>query len=264
MSARQVSHRDSVQAGTGGSSILILSSRAAISLGLSSSTRRRGRWCPAATLRHGYQHIRQVEQHDKSGRGLLRNASIRLQLRGFEPSSGGYESPPIEQSPQQADPVRASHRSRRSRRSNTRRPGYALTVVRRSKHRRRIDRPPTISSPVMHRLPTRPRRTTRRHRATPRPVPNSPATRRPTPTRQPMAGSRITAPRPIPTTASHTERRLVIPPPSSYPATGYSGGYGQPQAETNQFALCLAGGRHWSASFSAPAPSSASSSGCSP
>ena len=27
------------------------------------------------------------------------------------------------------------------------------------------------------------------------------------------------------------------PPPSSYPATGYSGGYGQPQAETNQFAI---------------------------
>ncbi len=162
-----------------------------------------------------------------------------------EPSSGGYEAPPIEQSQpavrpqadasshteQRCAPARAVHAA-----------GIQPAVVRLRSTVDAISRPPTISSPAIRRPPTRRRRPTRPPPSYPAPGAQQQGYPPPYPDPsayggQPSYGAPSYPPPPPPQYGGAPG----YPPPSSYPAAGYpggySGGYGQPQSETNQFAI---------------------------
>ena len=168
-----------------------------------------------------------------------------------EPSSGGYEAPPIEQSePQDAPTMQAPCRflSSPRRRSSSllrdtprRHPGTTSRRAPGTTYHRAINRPPTISNRATRRPATRPRRHIRRRRATrrrcptaglPAALPGSVGLRRAAVLRRPVLS---------PAAATAYGGAPGYPPPSSYPATGYpggyGGGYGQPQPETNQMAI---------------------------
>ena len=202
MSARQVSHRNSVQAGRDWSSILILLIRAANSLGLSRSTRRRGCWCPAATPATGTSTYARLNSMTNPGGDSSETPASDSGSEASEPSAGGYESPPIEQSQQQADAGAAEPQVSppSSRRVSPHRAVHSAgirpavvglrstagyqppTAYQQPDYQQPGYRPPAYPPPPSY----------------PDPGPNSRATRRPTLTRPPTARSRITAPSPIP------------------------------------------------------------------